>query len=63
MQTFVEHGLGDDIYKLTMLTHRKKQEILDSISFRPGHKQKMVDLFRRIELVSFTLFIASGGLN
>ena len=35
-----------------MLTHRKKQEILDSIAFMPGHKQKMIDLFRRIDTVS-----------
>ena len=35
-----------------MMTHRKKQEILDSIAFMPGHKQKMIDLFRRIDTVS-----------
>ena len=37
-----------------MLTHRKKRLILDSITFLPGHKQKMVDLFRKIDNVSQT---------
>ena len=46
-----------------MMTHRKKQEILDSIAFMPGHKQKMIDLFRRIDTVSHFLIDIFGILR
>ena len=49
-------GFENDVYKLTMLTHRKKQEIIDSIELLPGHKQRMIDLFRRIDNVSTEQF-------
>jgi hypothetical protein len=44
--------MGDDVYKLTMLSQRKKQEIIDSIGFLPGHRAKLIEVFKKIETVS-----------
>ena len=35
-----------------MITHRKRQELIDSIELLPGHKQRFIELFRRIDNVS-----------
>jgi hypothetical protein len=35
-----------------MLTAKKKQEVIDSIDFMPGHKAKMIEVFKKIETVS-----------
>ena len=49
----MEQGFGDDVYKLTMLSQRKKTDLIGSIDLMPGHKTRMIELFRRIENVSF----------
>jgi len=33
-----ELGYGDDIYKLAMLSHRQREEILERLYVLPGHK-------------------------
>jgi len=50
-------GFGDDIFKFTMISQRKKQEMLDSIDFLPGHKAKLLELFKKIETVSHPFVI------
>jgi len=40
------------VFKLTMLSQRKKQELLDSLMFLPGHRAKMIEVFKKIETVS-----------
>ena len=31
VQSFADLGYSEDVYKLTMITHRKKQELVDSL--------------------------------
>ena len=40
-----------------MITHRKKQELIDTIDLMPGHKQRFIELFKRIDNVS--IFVRS----
>lgn len=49
-------GYAEDVYKLTMITHRKKQELIDSLAVPRAHKQRFTELFRRIDHVSNLLF-------
>ena len=53
-KTFVDLGYGEDVYKLTMMSQRKKQELFGQIDFLPGHKQRLIDLFRRVDNVSLS---------
>jgi hypothetical protein len=47
-----ELGYGDDIYKLAMLSHRQREEMLERLYVLPGHKQKLTEFFRIIDQVS-----------
>ena len=51
-QSFLEMGYSEEVYKLTMITHRKKQELIDSMNVLPAHRQRFTDLFKRIDHVS-----------
>ena len=31
-------GYSEDVYKLTMITHRKKQELIESMNVLPAHR-------------------------
>ena len=42
-------GYGEDIYKLTMISHKKRNEMYDQLQLLPGHKTKLDELFKRIE--------------
>lgn len=53
-KTFVDLGYGEDVYMLTMMSQRKKQELFGQIDFLPGHKQRLIDLFRRVDNVSLS---------
>ena len=59
MQKFIDLGLGDDVYRLTMLSQRKKQEILESIDFLPGHRAKMIEVFKKIEAVGSKVLVVT----
>ena len=52
MQVFIDLGYADDVYKLSMMSQRRKNEVMTSIEFLPGHKQRLIDLFKRIDTVS-----------
>ena len=47
-------GYGEDVYMLTMMSAKKKQELFGQIDFLPGHKQRLLDLFRRVDNVSLS---------
>lgn len=45
-------GYGEDIYKLALLSHRQREEILDKLYVLPGHKSKFEEFFRIIDQVT-----------
>ena len=44
-----ELGFKQDIYKLAFLSHREKEELSLNLNMLPGHKDKLLDLFKIIE--------------
>ena len=44
-----ELGFKSDIYKLTFLSHRERDELMQSIHMLPGHRDRMNELFSIIE--------------
>ena len=44
-----EMGYGDDIYKLAILCHREREELVDKLHALPGHKSKLIEFFRIID--------------
>jgi hypothetical protein len=46
-----ELGYGDDIYKLAMLSHRQREEIIDKLFVLPGHRSKFMEFFKVVDQV------------
>jgi hypothetical protein len=44
-----ELGYGEDIYKLAMLSHRQREEIIDKLNALPGHRSKFSEFFKIID--------------
>ena len=44
-----ELGYGEDIYKLAMLSHRQREEIIDKLFALPGHRTKFSEFFKVID--------------
>lgn len=44
-----ELGYGEDIYKLAMLSHRQREDIVEKLFALPGHKSKLFELFKVID--------------
>mmetsp|Transcript_9405 Transcript_9405/g.8907 ORF Transcript_9405/g.8907 Transcript_9405/m.8907 type:complete len:154 (+) Transcript_9405:250-711(+) len=44
-----EMGFGEDIYKLALLSHRQKEELIEKMYLLPGHKSKLQEFFKVIE--------------
>lgn len=44
-----QYGYSSDIYKLTFLSHREREELMDNLNMLPGHRERMFDLFRLSE--------------
>ena len=42
-------GFSDDVYKLTFLSHRERDELIERINMLPGHRERMNDLFKIVE--------------
>ena len=42
-------GYGQDVYKLAVLSHREKDELMGMLHMLPGHKERFVNLFKMIE--------------
>ena len=45
-------GYGDDIYKLALLSHREREELMEKMNILPGHKSKFHEFFKIVEHVS-----------
>lgn len=51
-------GFGEDVYLLTLVGSKKKQELIASLDPLPGHRSKLEDLFHKIETVGlFHLYL------
>lgn len=44
-----QFGFARDIYKLAFLSHREREDLVESLNMLPGHKDKMYDLFKVVE--------------
>lgn len=44
-----EFGYGDEIYKLAMLSHRQREELVERLFVLPGHKSKLDEFFKIID--------------
>lgn len=44
-----ELGYGDDIYKLAMLSHRQREDIIDKLFVLPGHRSKFIEFFKVVD--------------
>jgi len=42
-------GFTQDIYKLSFLSHREKDDLISALNMVPGHKDRMNELFSIIE--------------
>lgn len=42
-------GFGRDIYKLAFLSHRERDDLIESLNMLPGHRERMAELFRLVE--------------
>jgi len=47
-----ELGFGEDIYKLTILSGRQREELIDKLHSLPGHRQKMIEFFKILDTVN-----------
>jgi hypothetical protein len=56
LKKFIDLGYGDELYKLTLITDQRKQALMSTIDFMPGHRAKMNEVFRKIETVSIHAF-------
>ena len=45
-------GFGEDVYLLTLVGAKKRQELIANLDPLPGHRSKLEDLFLKIETVS-----------
>ena len=52
-----EMGYGEDIYKLALLSQRQREDLIDKLHALPGHKSKLLEMFRVIDHVKYYLFI------
>ena len=50
-------GFAEDIYKLAILSHRQREELVDKLNVMPGHKSKLNEFFKIIEHVLSTFCI------
>lgn len=46
-KSFEQMGFSEDVYKLTMISAKKKAQLVDSVNV--AHKQRFTDMFKRIE--------------
>ena len=46
-----ELGYGYDIYKLAMLSHREREDIIDKLFVLPGHRSKFIEFFKVVDQV------------
>jgi hypothetical protein len=51
-----ELGYGDDIYKLAMLSHRQREDIIDKLFVLPGHRSKFIEFFKVVDQVCNSYF-------
>ena len=42
-------GYKKDIFLLSFLSHREREELIQSLNMLPGHRERMHDLFKVIE--------------
>jgi hypothetical protein len=51
-------GYGDDIYRLALLSHRQRDELIDKLNVLPGHKCKLHEFFKIVEhvIINFLSF-------
>lgn len=42
-------GYSDDIYKLAFLNNRDREELMSNLQLLPGHKERMLNLFKMID--------------
>ena len=45
----IDLGYGQDVYKLVVLSHREKDELMGMLHMLPGHKERFANLFKMIE--------------
>ena len=50
-----ELGYGEDIYKLAMLSHRQREDLVERLFALPGHKSKLSEFFKVIDQVRYRL--------
>lgn len=43
------YGFSDDIYKLSFLSHREREDLIDNLNMIPGHRERINDLFKIVE--------------
>jgi hypothetical protein len=48
----VDLGFAEDIYKLTMLSGRQREDLIDKLHALPGHKSKLIEFFKVLDTVS-----------
>ena len=44
-----DQGYGQDIFKLAVLSHREKEDLMNSLQLLPGHKERMQTMFKTID--------------
>ena len=42
-------GYGQDIFKLSFLSHREREDLMSTLHLLPGHKERMTNLFKIVE--------------
>ena len=44
-----QQGFSDDIYKLSFLSHREREDLIVNLNMLPGHRERINDLFKVVE--------------
>lgn len=44
-----DFGYSQDIFKLTFLSHREREDLMSTLHLLPGHRERMTNLFKIVE--------------
>jgi len=57
-------GFGEEIYKLAILSQKRRDELVNRLFVLPGHKSKLEDFFKIIDsVIDFKFYLFSCTLR
>ena len=44
-----QYGYSNDVFTLSFLTAKERQELMDTLNIIPGHRERMIEMFKLVE--------------